>query len=125
MDFLNELLPLLIVGAIYLVGHIAGKKKKAAAKQAPRPANAEARDVLVPTKSAVAKKGQKKKQPAAKKETSPFLNYDLMQNAGQSYNNEPILIEEEEVQSQLLTDFQDTEEIRKAIMYSEILNRKF
>ena len=120
MDFLSDLLPLLIVGAIYLIGLVAGKKKKPATQQAPRPAQAEAHDVVVPPK-----KRQKQKQFAGQKQPTPFLNYDLTQNAGSTAETDSILIEEEEEQLPLLTDLQDPEEMRKAIIYSEILTRKF
>ena len=119
MDFLSDLLPLLIVGAIYLIGLVAGKKKKPATQQAPRPAQAEARDVITPPKK------RSKQKPAGQKQAAPFLNYDLMQNAGSAAETDSILIEEEEEQLTLLTDLQDPEETRKAIIYSEILTRKF
>ena len=121
MDFLKDLLPLLIIGVVYLVGAIGKNKKKPAPQQAPQPADEEVRDVVLkPTQT---KKVQKKAQPN-KKKRSPFLSHELRNSYEKLPDYEPIL-EEEEEQLSSLPDFQDPEEMRKAVIYSEILSRKF
>ena len=123
MDFLSEILPLLIVGAIYLIGAVGKKKKEQASRQAPQPVDVEVRDVVIPTPMNTTKRVQKKAQPTPKS-PSPFLSHDLLQNRERLPDNEPILLEEE-AQSSSLPDFQDAEELRKAVIYSEILTRKY
>ena len=125
MDFLTDLLPLLIIGALYLLGNI-GKlaKKKAeqpAQKQMPQPA--EMREVAVPaTKKKAAKSMQKKSSPSP----TPFLSHDLEHKDARLSGNGPILVEEEEAAPiTIASDLQDADEMRKAIVYAEIFNRRF
>jgi len=126
MDFLTDLLPLLIIGALYLLGNIGKLAKKKpeqpAQKQAPQPA--EMREVTVP---AVKKKAAKKVQKKSFLSPSPFLTHDFEhKNAQLSENHEPILVEEDEdAPITIASDLQDADEMRKAIIYAEIFNRRF
>ena len=122
MDFLTDLLPLLIIGALYLLGNIGKlmKKKPEQPTRKPMPQPAEVREAAVPiTKKKTAKKVQKKAP-------EPLLTYDLEHKDERLTGNGPILVEEEEdAPITIASDLKDAEEMRKAIVYAEIFNRKF
>ena len=121
MDNIGNWVYLIILGIIAVSGFFTEKKKKARQASVPKPVEPKNEEAVRPATRPDERKVTPNRYRHAEKPVEAIRAEDY--NA--IPDDIPILIETEEEPNTPVLDIQDAEEIRRAVIYSEILGRKF
>jgi hypothetical protein len=125
MDNIGDWIYLIIFGIAAVAGLFKEFKKKTSPTATPKPVAKKAENAAPPATKPAVKRASPKQSRPVEKQPAPFLTVDTLRDHNAIPDDEPILTENEEEQNAPTLDAQNVDEIRRAIIYSEILGRRY